>query len=52
MAESAKNHPDLAAALDQIHQGLAPYYQELGSWGAAARWAQLYTRITKEKSSD
>jgi len=54
MIEMAKTNQKLAADLEEIYADLSPnYYANIGMWGKAARWAQLYLRKSiGSKSSD
>ncbi len=50
MIERAKENPALTESLNQIRQDLKDeLYGNIGEWGKAARWAQLYLREKPEK---
>jgi hypothetical protein len=50
MIENTKN-PELKAELEKMNSELKQsYYQNLRTWGIAARWTQLFVRNTQKAS--
>ncbi len=48
LEERARNHPELKHRLADLRQQLEPF-RNLQSWGAAARWAMLETRVERKR---
>lgn len=49
MIERAKDNEALQADLNQIHDDLKPWYENIHIWGKAARWVQLYQEESNER---
>lgn len=49
MKERGKENKLLLEDLNSIQNDLKPYYETIGQWGKAARWAQIYTRKSGDR---